>query len=261
MLHSEGHTHLDVIRKSRFDEGRRGHQTQSKRWSDKLHSSKLRLLSDATWETERRDEDVGLSAVTMCWCQVSFLDWVQDKWSSCVCTSVLLQQHSDVQVLPHQAVEVFWLIMSGQDPLHVNSHFHFALRGQLDTQEMLTPDERLNWASAHMLLTFYLWALKTFSSLERITCLLLNLHVACSLKLCYDVSLASVYLHSCSWFICLILFFFYLFTTFGLAKHAHLCHVIEKTCAHHIIWHFLTKIINRNIHSRDCLLLYSIDII
>lgn len=45
-------THLDVIRQPRFEEGGRGHQAQAVRWFDKLHCSKLGLLSNTTWETK-----------------------------------------------------------------------------------------------------------------------------------------------------------------------------------------------------------------
>lgn len=48
-----------------------------------------------------------------------------------VCTCVLLQQDSHVQVHPHQTVEVFWSVVFGQNLLHVDRHVHLTCRGQL----------------------------------------------------------------------------------------------------------------------------------
>lgn len=47
------------------------------------------------------------------------------------CTRVLLQMYSDVQVLPHHTVQVFWPIVFGQNLLHVDGHAHVTCGGQL----------------------------------------------------------------------------------------------------------------------------------
>lgn len=64
---------LNVIWKSRFDVRGRGHQTQSVRWFDKLHSSKLRLLTNPT--------------LGMWSCRLTL--FIFSKWSALTCSTAV----------------------------------------------------------------------------------------------------------------------------------------------------------------------------
>lgn len=57
-----------------------------------------------------------------------------------VSTCVFLQQYSDVQVLPHQASEIFRSFVFGQNLLHVSGYDDFTWWGQLEeTQTTMKP--------------------------------------------------------------------------------------------------------------------------